>query len=237
MSDFDFNINSKKVRFLDKDLIKSLKDYAELKSNKYFPYKEFDKWEGKIVSADTIIRRFGSWKEALLTIGIEGGRERKFTPEVLIKNLENIWKELNHPPTRRQINKYGMKISERPYRSIWGGVKTACEQLALFHKGEITKEQLLLKSNTMNGCYVYLMIDTANEHYKIGISNNPEYRERTLQSEKPTIQHIAAKKFPNREIALSTEKTLHNKYAHKRKRGEWFQLDSKEVDEIKRKLK
>ena len=125
-----------------------MKSYAKLKNNKYFSTTEYDKWDGKIARSDTITDRFGSWNKALQIIDIDGGREKEYTPEELVENLENIWKELNHPPTRRQINKYGRKISERPYRRRWGSLKTACEQIALFHEGKITEEQLLLKSNT-----------------------------------------------------------------------------------------
>ncbi len=81
-------------------------------------------------------------------------------------------------------------------------------------------------------CYVYLMIDTTNNHHKIGISNKPEWREKTLQSEKPTIELLASKKFINRKIAASFEKALHETYSNKRIRGEWFLLDLKEIKEI-----
>ena len=235
--DFKFNINAKKVKFLDNDLIESLKSYAEFKNNKYFSTTEYDKWNEKIAHSETFVNRFGSWNKALRIIGIEGGHERKYTPEKLIENLETVWKRLGFPPTRRKINKYGEKISEAPYRKIWGSLKSACEQLALFHQGEITKEQLLLKSNTTNGCYVYLMKNTKNDCYKIGISNSPEFREKTLQSEEPSIQTIARKKMINRKIARDYETSLHENFSHKRKRGEWFQLDPKEVNEIKIKLK
>lgn len=81
-------------------------------------------------------------------------------------------------------------------------------------------------------CYVYLMKDLSNGFYKIGISNNPEYRERTLQSEKPSIEMITSKKFPVRKIAESFEKSLHAAYANKRIRGEWFDLTSEDADNI-----
>ena len=81
-------------------------------------------------------------------------------------------------------------------------------------------------------CYVYLMIDTTNNFHKIGISNNPTYREKTLQSDKPTIELLHKKSFPNRKIAEILEKTLHQTYANKRIRGEWFELDSYEINEI-----
>lgn len=81
-------------------------------------------------------------------------------------------------------------------------------------------------------CYVYLMKDFANEFYKIGISNDPKYRERTLQSEKPTIELIGSKKFPTRKIAESFEKALHEAFKEKRLRGEWFELTKDEARQI-----
>ena len=76
------------------------------------------------------------------------------------------------------------------------------------------------------------MNDTTNNYYKIGISKNPTYREKTLQSEKPTIEMIAFKKFPNRKIAKSFEKALHSSYDSNRIRGEWFDLNQAEVNDI-----
>ena len=81
-------------------------------------------------------------------------------------------------------------------------------------------------------CFVYLMIDTSNHFHKIGISNNPEYREGTLQSEKPTIELICAKQYPSRLIASSIESALHKAFDKKHLRGEWFKLDEKDVNEI-----
>lgn len=93
------------------------------------------------------------------------------------------------------------------------------------------------KETITDFCFVYLMHDTSNGYYKIGISNSPEYRERTLQSEKPTIEMIASKKFPIRKIAESIEKALHSAYSEKRLRGEWFKLNDNDVEHIKETLK
>ena len=81
------------------------------------------------------------------------------------------------------------------------------------------------------------MIDTTNNYHKIGISNQPIYREKTLQSEKPTIEMVANKEFPNRKIAHSFEQALHSTYDEKRVRGEWFDLSQEEVDDIITSLK
>ena len=86
-------------------------------------------------------------------------------------------------------------------------------------------------------CYVYLMVDTTNGYHKIGISNHPEYRERTLQSEKPTIEKVCAKQFPSRQIALAIESALHSTFSLKRIRGEWFNLTAEEVAQVIETLK
>ena len=87
-----------------------------------------------------------------------------------------------------------------------------------------------------SSCFVYLMKDETNGYHKIGISNKPEYRERTLQSEKPTIVLLCAKEFPTRIIAEAIESALHKAFEGKRLRGEWFALDEKDVLDITRTL-
>lgn len=88
-----------------------------------------------------------------------------------------------------------------------------------------------------NWCYVYLMKDLANGYHKIGISNTPEYREKTLQSEKPSIVLLACKKFPTRKIAEAFESALHTAYNQQRLRGEWFDLNEEDVAAIIETLK
>lgn len=92
-------------------------------------------------------------------------------------------------------------------------------------------------SASQKSCYVYLMIDTTNNFHKIGISNHPKYREHTLQSDKPTIELICAKEFPSRAIAEAVEAALHRAFAAKRIRGEWFNLDLSDIEDLKQTLK
>ena len=94
---------------------------------------------------------------------------------------------------------------------------------------EVQKDEPKRKDSS---CFVYLMKDVSNGFYKIGISNKPEYRERTLQSEKPTIVLLKSKEFPTRIIAEAIESALHKAFGEKRLRGEWFELDEKDVEDI-----
>ena len=69
------------------------------------------------------------------------------------------------------------------------------------------------------------------------MSNNPEYRERTLQSEKPTIEKVCARQYPSRIIAEAIESALHKAFGEKRLRGEWFDLTQEEVEMLKATLR
>jgi len=77
--------------------------------------------------------------------------------------------------------------------------------------------------------YVYLMLNNDTSLIKIGYSKTPNYRERTLHSQEPSIHLIACW-----ETEKIKEKELHKKYNAKKIRGEWFRLtlsDLKEIEE------
>jgi hypothetical protein len=146
--DFKFDLLAKRTRLSDKDLVGALQAAAETFGESYFTTTQYDSLGGKRPHSATIIGRFGSWKKALQFIGISGGRERHYSVEQLIQNLETVWKELGFPPGKRQIATMGAKISETPYKNHWGSVSSACEALAAFHRGRISREKLLAGSTT-----------------------------------------------------------------------------------------
>lgn len=93
---------------------------------------------------------------------------------------------------------------------------------------ELYTEEVAEYNAQQKHTYIYLMIDHNTGYHKIGRSKNPKFRERTLQSEKPTIEMIHTFKDN-----LSKEKELHKRYANKRIRGEWFNLSKVDVEYIK----
>jgi len=72
--------------------------------------------------------------------------------------------------------------------------------------------------------FIYLMIDKNTGLYKIGRSNKPYCREKTLQSEKPTIELL----FFYNGIS-SDENIIHKIFSEKRVRGEWFNLNANDI--------
>lgn len=75
--------------------------------------------------------------------------------------------------------------------------------------------------------WVYLMSDSVTGKTKIGFSNSPKYREKTLQAEKPSIDLLIAWKG-----TINDEQHLHKMFEHCRVRGEWFDLTEADIKTI-----
>lgn len=119
---------------------------------------------------------------------------------------------------------YHLKLSDPLYSEIYNDLKSDKRALSLL------KTEAETGSSTANlVCSVYLMKNLKNGNVKIGISENPRYREKTLNSEEPDIELLTSKLFNSREDALKIEKMLHLQFSEYRVRGEWFSLDPEDV--------
>lgn len=83
------------------------------------------------------------------------------------------------------------------------------------------------QSDNENCDYVYLMVNEDTSLIKIGTSKKPQYREKTLHSQEPKINLIAKWKCDKK-----IERRLHEMFANKRVRGEWFRLTFRDLKEI-----
>ncbi|MDD4218291.1 MAG: GIY-YIG nuclease family protein [Bacteroidales bacterium] len=203
----------------------------------------YDQSEIDIHKNDTISFLFENAEIAsfvLNTLKINIGYNlRQFEVSLCIEHLE-LLKNNNLLQTRvdnkkenfhsdYELNKTFQHVIRRLFNLYHNSVQNEIDNYQPLKKIDISNS---IDTDNESNCYVYLMIDIINNYHKIGISNSPKYREKTLQSEKPTIELICTKKFPNRKIAQSFEKALHDAYSDKRIRGEWFSLDQREVEDI-----
>jgi hypothetical protein len=193
-------------------------------------------------------RTFSQLVEEMGDTPKEFSNKSKSKEEFLI-NYGNMVKQLGYKPTTSDwaFNKGKPAVSNYMKKfelAKWADMATLFVEYAkdleewsvvvkLLPERTSSNTSIVFEKKQNDECYVYFMYDTKTCCYKIGISNEPDWREKTLQSEKPSIKLIAEKKFVNRRIAANIEKALHDSYSHKRKRGEWFQLDREDIEEIK----
>ena len=115
----------------------------------------------------------------------------------------------------------------------WQKAKAREEKL----RNELEKLKKVVQRTSKNrgdselASYVYLLKDLEHASaYKIGKTNNPHRRFKNFDTIWPfdyEVVHIIKSYNP-----YELEAGLHRKYADKRIRGEWFELDDDEIDEI-----
>jgi hypothetical protein len=65
---------------------------------------------------------------------------------------------------------------------------------------------------------IYIM--KCGEYRKIGVSNNPEARRKTMQTGNP--EAVILEHFEERDLPYVVESYLHRHFRNNRTRGEWF---------------
>jgi hypothetical protein len=98
------------------------------------------------------------------------------------------------------------------------------EELVKLEEAEKTAENLERLRRGNFSIFVYLMEDLRNGLFKIGQSQTPEKREKTLQSEVPETSLRFY--IPAHDTA---ESELHEMFSKKRVRGEWFELTPQDI--------
>lgn len=140
--------------------------------------------------------------------------------ELFLKTWEGLPRELttimksNHSPSKYYTPGYYERIS-----------KAEKEREAEQMRRVLAGEQLLEEWEPLpTKKSLYLMKDERTLAYKIGVSNNPLFREKTLASERPSIKLVGA------WADLSQfEKLWHRYFRRERIRGEWFSLTRAQV--------
>lgn len=80
--------------------------------------------------------------------------------------------------------------------------------------------------------YVYLIKNTEDSYYKIGVSNNPNKRIKELNTGNSSILELVT--VYETDIPYKIEKILHKRYSYLRKHNEWFDFSIiEETDFIK----
>lgn len=207
-----------------------------------------------IQPSEWLSRFWARWGDALIEAGFEANElQGAFSEEYLLRHLADFSRELGAYPTSSEID---MRARTNPgfpwdstYRRLgrkqeiatrlkafsdvhgYNDVAAYCEQVlsALKTEAPPAEPRDAAEKNSAVG-YVYLM--KSGRHHKIGRSNAVGRRERELAiqlPEKAKVCHSIKTDDP-----AGIEAYWHNRFADKRKNGEWFELTAQDVAAFKR---
>jgi 5-methylcytosine-specific restriction endonuclease McrA len=165
MDGFVFDLKARRVHKGDKEILAGLAECAAALGGRGFSMREYREWMSDVgcrisepggksrrgvgkrkarkpAGASTILRRFGGWRRAQWLAGVGRYGRTKFSAEELMEILERVWRELGRAPGDAKLRELG-GTSMHPYRRRWGSVRAACERLAAFHAGKISREEML----------------------------------------------------------------------------------------------
>lgn len=97
----------------DECLLKDLKSVAGKVGGK-LSQRAYAECGGKY-NPTTILRRFGTWTNALTKVGLVPGNINNYSDEELFENILNIWRHKGKQPVRRDLDLAPSTISQSPY--------------------------------------------------------------------------------------------------------------------------
>jgi hypothetical protein len=192
---------------------------------------------------------WNNWGEALQDAGYNPNTFQKaWTEQSLINSLISLTRELGHYPIAPELIRKHHTEPNFPSRSAfqnWAPKGEAITRVLAFCRAHDGYEDVIAicesalpavaegpntKSAKAELGFVYML--KFSKYYKIGRSNAQGRREYELGiqlPEKPRTVHVI-----RTDDAVGIEAYWHNRFAHKRKGGEWFDLDSRDVAAFRR---
>lgn len=144
---FRFEIDRVKTHASRAEILASLREYGRSTQCETFGMRDYDGWEKRLVTSDTIRRQFGSWARALHEAGFRAVRGQKADPAAMVEAFRACWKEQRSVPSLRQLEafldrkKYPFRV--KTYGNYFGGVGRLAKQIVQVQNGELVETDLL----------------------------------------------------------------------------------------------
>lgn len=143
MTDLKFEFGRQRISKISREkMIMELERVAKNFNYTDFRVKDFEKIA--TMSADTVVREFGNWEKALSFLaallkkkGIELQiRKRgRFTTQELFNEMERIWVQVGHRPSRNEWEAASAKISHDTYDRHFISWQNACLEFIEYKSG------------------------------------------------------------------------------------------------------
>ncbi len=90
---FEFKIDRIRSPYSKPEMVESLKLYAETHEIETFGMREYDAWENRLATSETIRLHFKGWGKALQEAGFRASRSNNLDLKEMIKAFKNCWRE------------------------------------------------------------------------------------------------------------------------------------------------
>lgn len=233
-------------------IIEEIKRTAAANGGTPLGWRRFEEETG-IRYYDWYGRHWTRWSDAVQEAGLSPNRmSEAYTKESLVESLVTLTKELGRVPTqgdllmaaRRNVGfpsekvfrKLGHKATRAALVTAYCSVRNGLSEVgALWSKAipvAATKTEDDLQRDAGPAGYVYLMRHGSRREYKLGRTNNPIRREGEIGVQLPEV--LSPVHYIATDDPAGIETYWHQRFASKRKEGEWFALTADDVRAFKR---
>ena len=142
---FNYTIDRVRTRFSKHEIVESLKEYAKV-HGKTPGMRDYNSWDGRLLSAERIRVTFGGWGKALHAAGLRAQRSCKFDLREMVEAFKSCWRKHGSVPSKRQLETY-LEQNNCPFRwisymNVWGGLQALARRVVDFEKGHIPESAL-----------------------------------------------------------------------------------------------
>jgi hypothetical protein len=143
---FKFDHTARKTRFTREQILDGLRAFDQSRPPNLrgtpFHVKDFNAWPDRPFNSKLAADRFGAWRFALAAAGLKGRFRGVYSTAELMDHIEQTWRKIERPPGRDALTLH-TGITGETFTRRFGSIQRACERLALYKEGKITKAQLL----------------------------------------------------------------------------------------------
>ena len=129
-----FELNHDKRNISDNDLLSDLRHVASKQSGHRLMQRTY-KEQGQY-GVTTVIRRFGSWNNALVAAGVELTVERNISNERLFEALYDLWVALGRQPSYSEVGNPSCRFHVGTYERRFGTWRRALENFVSYANSE-----------------------------------------------------------------------------------------------------
>lgn len=125
-----YNLKKFTINTLEADLLKDLKQTAKKLGGRYISNKQYAEHGG--YNPSTLMRRFGSWNNALKLAGLKVKKTVNAPEEELMLNIKRVWDTLKKQPRYTQMQKPLSRFDVRVYTNRYGSWNNALDEFIKF---------------------------------------------------------------------------------------------------------